>query len=123
LLLSNVPPAGEDSAGQIAKHDASIVVLDIDVPQANVAQKLPFQIGGEAAVRRGLRDSFEVVFLALPIMLSDLRNRRRECDLAEAHQALRVLRLNESLRSLLQSLLESVRVVWRLMINIVSQQV
>ena len=74
-------------------------------------------------MRRSSGDSFEVVFLALPIGPRVVRHRRRERDLVEVEKALPVLRLEESLRPLLQSLLESVRVVRRLKIEIVGQQV
>ena len=122
-MTSPIPRKYRDRVQRISKHKALLAITDIDVPQANVAQKLPFQISGEAAARRSSGDSFEEVLLALPIKPRVLRNRRRECDLVEACKAFPVLRLEESLCSLLQSLLEAVRLVWRLTIDIFGQQV
>jgi hypothetical protein len=123
-LTSSIPRKERDRAQRISKHKTLLAITDIDVPQANVAQELPFQIGGEATVRCSSGDSFEVVLLTLPIKPRVLRNRRRECDLVEACKTLPVLRLEESLCSLLQSLLEAVRIVWRLKeIDILGQNV
>lgn len=88
------------------------------VPQANVAQELSLQVGGEATVRRSSGDSLEIVFLALPISPRVLRTRKRKCDLEEGHKTLPVLRSKEDLRPLLQSLLESMRADWRLKLTL-----
>jgi hypothetical protein len=88
-----------------------IAITDVDAPQPKIVQEIPFQTGGEAAVRRSSGDSFEVIWLALPIKPRNSRNWIRKGNLVEAHKVLHVLRFEENLRSLLQSLFESVRVV------------